>query len=314
VLRSGLAAAFLWVILSAFSSAAAAPVRLGPVSVKPPVGLLGVEEKPSVTFRPQSGLPRGSYYYAVAVLVHYRPKGADAGTAPCAISSDMGLTEYGRPGGAKSLQLTLLPASASQGRWCAGGTYEGAVYAVPHPPPCNSKYPCYGRGSGCGEPRGVCGVVINPGYSYPGGLPKPIDRRSRVVGHFKLLFGDVPGPASGIEPEVATKLLAIARRQALTRGGDAHPYDIEAVRTDLEGVANLEGGTAGPSSAGEPVYLVALRGGFACIACSVPLGAKAPRGPVMTLTITASGLLANGFGLPPSYPDLRRVGDPVRLG
>jgi len=35
-----------------------------------------------------------------------------------------------------------------------------------------------------------CGVVIRPEqpYSYPGGLPKPVDRTSRIVGRFQIHF------------------------------------------------------------------------------------------------------------------------------
>ena len=101
------------------------------------------------------------------------------------------------------LTLTLIPASSTLGEWCEGGSYEGALYAVPHPPPCTKRFPCYGRGS-CGPLGGVCGVVPKPveryEYSYPGGVPRPIDRRSRIVGRFTVKFGS-PAPAG---PQVET--------------------------------------------------------------------------------------------------------------
>jgi hypothetical protein len=81
---------------------------------------------------------------------------------------------------------------------------------VPHRPPCNGTYGCRGKSAAQGacwevEGRPVCGVVAPPEkqppaetpkaespppavYSYPGGLPRPIDRSSRVVGHFQVSF------------------------------------------------------------------------------------------------------------------------------
>jgi hypothetical protein len=148
----------------------------------------------AVSFRPRTGLPRGGYYYAVVVLVSY-PRYPGAGQAPsCAISSDMHRTDYGYPHHGHPVGLTLLPASSAENTWCAGGTYEGAVYAVPHKPPCSKVYPCYGKSS-CGAVP-FCGVLPYPApYSYPGGLPKPLDRSTRTVGRFMLRF-----PSSSVAP------------------------------------------------------------------------------------------------------------------
>jgi hypothetical protein len=177
-------------------------------------------------------------------------------------------TEYGYPASNRAVRLTLLPAKSNNNRWCAG-TYVGAIYAVPHKPPCSASYPCYGKDANgaCWELEGkyVCGIValpkeeqtereekekvereakerterearekaereakeksnpeeklkverevkelterearartehqereranLEPGgavfYSYPGGLPKPIDRSTHIVGHFKVMF------------------------------------------------------------------------------------------------------------------------------
>jgi hypothetical protein len=112
---------------------------------------------------------------------------------PCALSSDMGKTDYGYRHRGHPVRLTLLPAASAAHAWCPGGTYEGAVYSVPHKPPCSKSYPCYGKSS-CGVVP-FCGVLPYPSpYSYPGGLPKPLDRSTRIIAHFTLRF-PVPIPA-----------------------------------------------------------------------------------------------------------------------
>lgn len=145
-----------------------------------------------ISFQPRGRLPRGGFYYAVLVLHDYPTAGAPPA---CATSSDMARTEYRSPDGARRLGLTILPARSTEGRWCAGGTYLGALYAVPHPPRCSYSSPCYGRttqlAGPCfivGEGHRVCGVVVNPSYSYPGGLPRPLDSSSRVIGRFTVRF------------------------------------------------------------------------------------------------------------------------------
>lgn len=328
MLRSRVAASLLGALLSLPAGGAAlqppsgdaagvaAQVRLRAVPVTPPVGLLGVGARPTISLYPQGQLPRGAYYYAVAVLVHYRERNtAQPRTPKCAISSDMALTQYGSPQSSKALRLTLLPAPAAGGSWCANGSYEGAVYAVPHPPPCSRYYPCYGRGS-CGQLVGVCGVVGIPEseYSYPGGLPRPIDSSSRIVGRFKLEFGGAAGEERGIAPGLAAQLLAAAQREALA-AGEAHPYDVEAVSTTLAGVSRAEGQLSPPPSVGSQyVVLVAMRGRFSCPTCKMPPGARAPTGSVLTLTLNAPVLVREGFGLGRRYPVMRNAGTPLRLG
>ena len=164
-------------------------------------------------------LPRGGYYYAVVVLSGYAGYSASA-PPPCAISSDMQDTQYGFPGARRRATLALIPAPSTAARWCAGGVYKGAIYAVPHRPRCTSAYPCRGKSGESGpcwqiEGRRVCGVVAvpegterltpgqpqpvppphepavplaNPSYSYPGGLPKPVDGASKIVACFTLRF------------------------------------------------------------------------------------------------------------------------------
>ena len=157
----------------------------------------------TISFRPEGHLPRRGYYYALAVLHDYRVGGYRRGREPppspgCAISSDMSRTPYGYASGHRVINLTLHAAPSSEARWCVRGEYIGAVYAVPHPPRCSATYRCawraseYGR---CSEPQIECpyaGVLPFYVYSYPGGLPKPVDRTARVVGSFTLHFESPP--------------------------------------------------------------------------------------------------------------------------
>jgi hypothetical protein len=185
--------------LAGLQSASAAS-RLGPVSVtlsrQPSIG--GTVR---VGFQPRGHLPNGGYYYAVVVLKEYA-RHSQGAPPQCAISSDMRRTQYAYPHGGRALSLTLKPASSASGHWCPGGSYVGAVYAVPHKPRCGGSQPCYGHSTQTGscwqvEGRLLCGVVAIPTYSYPGGLPKPIDHSARVVGHFQVGF---PGSPVGSGP------------------------------------------------------------------------------------------------------------------
>src|ERR1700687_4945912 len=92
-----------------------------------------------VTFHARR-LPDGGYYYAVIVLTPYE-KYTRTSPPPCAASSNMQRTDYGYVEHGKGA-LGLTPAYSRTGHWCPGGRYVGAIYAVPHSPPCESTYPC----------------------------------------------------------------------------------------------------------------------------------------------------------------------------
>jgi hypothetical protein len=137
-------------------------------------------------------LPEGGYYYAVIVLKPYK-KYTRTSPPPCATSSDMQRADYGYPQSSGEVALALTPAKSLTGHWCPGGDYVGAIYAVPHAPPCESAYPCssepykepcVGVGPGC-----VHGIVARPReWSYPDGLPRPRATGTTIVARFSVRF------------------------------------------------------------------------------------------------------------------------------
>lgn len=134
---------------------------------------------------------------------------------------------------------------------------------------------------------------------------------------------------AGIPGSVKRVLLERAKSLA-AENGDSHPYDIQAVRTTEAKARHLRIGSSDPQlSANEPVYIVALRGHFRCgvpdsttgmvIPCMVAPGpaARHPREQtysVGTIQIAAATMEGLARGTDDIYPDLRRVGVPVRLG
>jgi hypothetical protein len=77
-------------------------------------------------------------------------------------------TNYGYPQPNGVVALTLSPSKALTAH-CHGGSYEGGVYAVPHPSPCESTYPCRSE-------------------AYPGRLPAPVASGARIVARFTVKF------------------------------------------------------------------------------------------------------------------------------
>jgi hypothetical protein len=173
------------------SVGASASTQSGHVSVH-------VQRKPSVvgnvhiSFQPSGRLPQGGYYYAVIVLEPYKHYTEET-PPPCATSSDMEKTDYGYPHAGRPVKLALTPTKSTAGHWCPGGTYLGAIYAVPHAPPCNSTYPCrsepYKEPCAGVRPGCVHGVVAKPWlYRYPDGLPVPLEKTTRLIAHFYVRF------------------------------------------------------------------------------------------------------------------------------
>lgn len=150
---------------------------------------LAVHQNMHITFR-AGQLPEGGYYYGVIVLKPYERYTRSA-PPPCSTSSNMQRTDYGYPQPTGQVALALTPAKSSTGHWCRGGSYEGAIYAVPHAPPCESTYPCHSEPNPCGglAPGCVHGVVAWPkAYAYPDGLPQPRATGTAIVAHFSVRF------------------------------------------------------------------------------------------------------------------------------
>jgi hypothetical protein len=155
-------------------------------------GKLAVNENVHIAFQAQQ-IPEGGYYYGVIVLRPYK-KYTRGSPPPCSTSSNMQRTNYGYPQANGKVALALTPTRSSTRQWCPGGSYEGAIYAVPRPPPCESRYPCSseepskrpcaGVGPGC-----LPGVVALPkDYAYPDGLPKPRAAGTKIVSRFSVKF------------------------------------------------------------------------------------------------------------------------------
>jgi hypothetical protein len=159
---------------------------------------VNVQQKPSIAgnvhigFPSTGSLPPGGYYYAVIVLKPYKHYTQEA-PPPCATSSNMQKTDYGYPHPGHPVRLVLTPTKSATGHWCRGGSYIGAIYAVPHPPPCNSIYPCrsepYKEPCAGVRPGCVEGIVARPReWAYPQGLPTPVAKGTRIIAHFKVSF------------------------------------------------------------------------------------------------------------------------------
>jgi hypothetical protein len=155
---------------------------------------LSISDNVRVSFHPSAALPAGGYYYAVIVLKPYKHYTRTV-PPPCAVSSDMQKTAYAYAHAGQEVGLALTRTASRQHRWCSGGSYIGAIYAVPNPPPCDSRYPCsseYSEASPCWEIQPghkVCGVVARPRvYAYPANLPAPLEKGTRIIGYFRVSF------------------------------------------------------------------------------------------------------------------------------
>ncbi|MGO9487821.1 MAG: hypothetical protein ACLQBB_02190 [Solirubrobacteraceae bacterium] len=177
-------------LLALITALAAAPASANPVAVH-------MERNPTIRRNVHlqlnaPALPDGGYYYAVIVLRPYRHY-TRSSPPPCSTSSDMQRTDYGYPARG-SVALALTPAGSLTHHWCSGGSYEGAVYAVPHAPPCESTYPCesepYKPPSPCWniEGRQVCGLVALRSWHYPDPLPKPLATGTTISARFSVRF------------------------------------------------------------------------------------------------------------------------------
>lgn len=112
--------------------------RAGAAAVSVHVQKPNLKRSVHISFRPIGKLPPDGYYYAVMVLRPYRhyPR---ASPPPCSSASDMERADYGYPQSGKPVRLALTPARSTTGHWCRGGTYAGAIYAVPKRRPAKAN-------------------------------------------------------------------------------------------------------------------------------------------------------------------------------
>lgn len=157
---------------------------------------LAIRHSVHVTFQARQ-LPEGGYYYGVIVLKPYK-KYTRTSPPRCSTSSNMQRTDYGYPQANGQVALALTPAKSSTEHWCPSGSYEGAIYAVPHAPPCESAYPCKSEPDEKGPCEGIApgcvhGIVAWPTkYAYPDGLPTPRATGTTIVARFSVKLPSQP--------------------------------------------------------------------------------------------------------------------------
>ncbi|MGN6678625.1 MAG: hypothetical protein ACTHKL_12745 [Streptosporangiaceae bacterium] len=99
-------------------------------------------------------------------------------------------------------------------------------------------------------------------------------------------------------PKSAVSRLTEIAKHAARANGDQHPKWAIAVLTTHEQA--LRSATPGDTVANRrhvAVYLVTIRGRFVCKTCSVPPGAKAPKGRYISIVVDAKTFKDMDFGL-----------------
>jgi hypothetical protein len=128
-------------------------------------------------------------------------------------------------------------------------------------------------------------------------------------------FGSSWHPARGAAPPPSAAELQKLGRAALhaaTLDGDPHPsagFVVPTTRRIADQVTAGEG-SAVPNT---PAYFVLLQGHFALGDVSVPEGAKAPTGTVLTLIFDRRAIRNLGLGVGTRVPELYAMGQPERL-
>jgi hypothetical protein len=112
-----------------------------------------------------------------------------------------------------------------------------------------------------------------------------------------------PGP----EPRMSEHRLLALAEQAAAQTGDRSPWLIQHVETTrFEAVRISSGGDL--VFAWNWSYLIAERGRFTAGGASIPPGAHAPSGSVLTIVVDARTGQHSDFGLSNRYPRLTKVG------
>jgi hypothetical protein len=110
----------------------------------------------------------------------------------------------------------------------------------------------------------------------------------------------------GAEPQLSEKTILTLARRAAANAGDRTPTLIQHVESTRFEAVRI--------SSDDLVfewnwsYLIAVRGHFVANDVSIPPGAKAPTGSVMTLVVDAATGQGTDFGLSKRYPPLAELG------
>lgn len=123
-------------------------------------------------------------------------------------------------------------------------------------------------------------------------------------------------PQPGMPADLRTNLLSTARQNAHYRGESA-PVDIRAVLTTEARFDRLLGRQPGRSAAGEPAYVIAMRGNFEPDCKGGPglqlnTGPCGTSGPILELAVVPREV-PYYTQISDAYPDLAALGTPVLL-
>ena len=129
--------------------------------------------------------------------------------------------------------------------------------------------------------------------------------RSAALAAMLLMLAGCGDPSAKGRPVPSSalhRLTAIAKHAAAL-SGDKHPiWATVVLTTHAKALTSATPGDFVPGSNDVAVYLLTIRGHFACNYCTGPPGSKAPTGRYMSLVLNAKTLREMDFGLAPKAP------------
>ena len=108
-------------------------------------------------------------------------------------------------------------------------------------------------------------------------------------------------PGQAVPASAVHRLTAIASRAVKVNGGHPVAWATAVVTTHAKALTSATPGDTTPG-AKTIVYLVTIKGHFACNLCSVPPGAHAPTGTYLSMTINAKNFEGTDFGISSKPP------------
>jgi hypothetical protein len=113
-------------------------------------------------------------------------------------------------------------------------------------------------------------------------------------------------PAALVRPTLSEHEILVIALGAARSAGDPAPTLIQHSEGTRVAANHVDSGDIVPGS--DWSYLIAERGRFVLNDVSVPAGASAPRGSVLTLIVSAHSHEVTDFGVSDRYPDMARLG------